>query len=150
MLTFATIYKNGPSNGLVLIYDMKNFRTGHLLRNNLKSMKSFFAFVQEGSPMKIHQIHIFNTVPFFHLVMAIIKPFMKAEIAQKMILHSPSLDMDQFCAEYKIPRSCLPSDYGGLCDSVEVLHEKTTKEFLELRDFFIAEEKLAALEYDWK
>lgn len=65
-----------------------------------------------------------------------------------MILHSPSLDMDKFCAEYNVPRSCLPSDFGGLCDSVEVLHEKTCKEFLELRDFFIAEEKQAALELD--
>lgn len=82
----AAICRQGPSNGLILIYDMKNFRTGHLMRNNLKSMKSFFAFVQEGSPVKIHQIHIFNTVPFFHLVMAIIKPFMKAEIAQKVCI----------------------------------------------------------------
>lgn len=63
---------------------MKNFAAGHLLRNNLRSMKKFFAFIQEGSPIKIHQIHIFNTVPFFHLVMAIIKPFMQAELAEKV------------------------------------------------------------------
>lgn len=163
----ALVYKHGPSNGLVLFYDMKNFSAGHLLRNNLRSMKKFFAFVQEGSPVKIHRIHIFNTVPFFHLVMAIIKPFMQAELVEKvccytsihpqclltcsvlfqMHLHSSSLDLDKFYVEH-VPRSCLPSDFGGVCDSTEVLHEKMCKEFLELREYFIAEEKQAALEYD--
>lgn len=84
LILVASIYKHGPSNGLVLIYDMKNFTAGHLLRNNLRSMRRFFEFIQEGSPLKIHEIHILNTVPFFHLVMAIIKPFLKAEIAQKV------------------------------------------------------------------
>lgn len=85
----ASVSKHGPSNGLVLMYDMKNFTAGHLFRNNLRSMKKFFAFVQEGSPIKIHQIHILNTVPFFHLVMAIIKPFMEAELAEKVWLKMP-------------------------------------------------------------
>lgn len=80
----ALSYTYGPSNGLVLLYDMRNFSSGHMLRNNLRSMKKFFAFIQEAFPIKIHEIHIFNTVPFFHLVMTLIKPFMKAEVAQKV------------------------------------------------------------------
>lgn len=63
---------------------MKNFSSGHLLRNNIKSMKKFFSFMQDASPLKIHDIHIFNTVPFFHLVMALIRPFLKTEIANKV------------------------------------------------------------------
>lgn len=70
------------------------------------------------------------------------------QLPQQMILHSSSLDMDKFSAEYNVPRSCLPSDFGGLCESVEVLHEKTCKEFMELRGYFNSEEKQAALELD--
>lgn len=84
LISDALVCKHGPSNGLILLYDMKHFNAGHLLRNNLRSMKKFFAFVQDGSPIKIHAIHIFNTVPFFHVVMAIIKPFMRADIVQKV------------------------------------------------------------------
>lgn len=47
-------------------------------------MKKFFAYIQEAVPIKIHAVHIFNTVPFFNLVMAIIKPVMQPEIYQKV------------------------------------------------------------------
>lgn len=63
---------------------MKNFVAGHMLRNNLKSMKKFFTYVQECMPLKIHEIHVFNTMKIFHLIMAVIKPFMKPELAQKV------------------------------------------------------------------
>ena len=64
---------------------MKNFATGHLLRNNLRLMKKFFTYVQEGMPIKIHEIHVFNTAKIFNLVMALITPFMSAELAAKVI-----------------------------------------------------------------
>lgn len=47
-------------------------------------MKKFFAYIQEAVPIKIHAVHIFNTVPFFNLVMAVIKPVMQPEIYQKV------------------------------------------------------------------
>lgn len=125
--------------------------------------------MQDASPLKIHDIHIFNTVPFFHLVMALIRPFLKTEIANKvkqkrlspsranvwcksgylfqMHLHSSSVDFEKIYSEF-IPRSSMPSDFGGLCDSVEVLHEKMRKEFLEMREYFAAEEKQATLGFD--
>lgn len=63
-----------------------------------------------------------------------------------MHLHSSSLDVDKFTTEH-VPRSHLPSDLGGVGESIEVLHEKLCKEFLEMREFFGAEEKQAALEF---
>jgi hypothetical protein len=63
---------------------MKNFVAGHMLRNNLRSMKKFFVFVQEGMPIKIHEVHIFNTAKVFSLVMTLIKPFLSAELAAKV------------------------------------------------------------------
>lgn len=64
-----------------------------------------------------------------------------------MHLHSSSFDVDKFTAEH-VPRSHLPSDFGGVGESVEKLHEKMYEEFLEMRDFLEAEERQAALEFD--
>lgn len=64
-----------------------------------------------------------------------------------MYLHPSSFDFEQFYAQH-VPRSCLPSDFGGVCESVEELHKKLCEEFLEMREFFAVEEKQAALELD--
>lgn len=63
---------------------MKNFRFGHLTRNNLKSMKAFFSYIQEGMTIGIGDIHIFNTFPSFNLVMKLISPFLKTEVVKKV------------------------------------------------------------------
>lgn len=82
--TEHALSKFGPSNGLIICYDMTNFRAGHLLRNNLKLMRKFITFSQEAMPIKIHEINIFNTWPSFHLIMALIRPIMKAEIINQV------------------------------------------------------------------
>jgi hypothetical protein len=63
---------------------MKNFVAAHMLRNNFKLMKKFFQYVQEGMPIKIHEVHVFNTAKVFSLVMALIKPFLSEELALKV------------------------------------------------------------------
>jgi hypothetical protein len=62
-------------------------------------------------------------------------------------LHPSNVDMEKFYAEC-IPRTSLPSDFGGTCESVEVLHKRHCEEFKRLRPFFLAEERQAALELD--
>lgn len=84
--TDNAINKYGPSNGLILLFDMKNFRFGHLTRNNLRSLRAFFAYMQEGLPTAIEKIHIFNTFPSFNLVMKLISPLMNADLVKKVKL----------------------------------------------------------------
>lgn len=43
--------------------------------------------------------------------------------------------------ENHIPKSSLPSDFGGDLESVEVLHKRHCDEFSRMRSFFLAEEK---------
>lgn len=64
-----------------------------------------------------------------------------------MHLHSSSLDYEKFHAEH-LPRSCLPAEFGGVCDSIEVLREEFAKEMLEEREFYSVEERQANLELD--
>lgn len=55
--------------------------------------------------------------------------------------------MEKFYKEC-IPRSSLPSDFGGDCESVEVLHKRHCEEMIKLRNYFVNEEKQANGFYD--
>lgn len=57
------------------------------------------------------------------------------------------MDYEKFYAEH-IPKSCLPSDFGGDLESVAELHEKHCNEFMRLRNYFVAEEQQAAFKFD--
>lgn len=54
-------------------------------------------------------------------------------------LHKGNANMEEF---YKncIPKSNLPSDYGGECPSIEELNDTFHKDLLSMRDYFIWEE----------
>lgn len=41
----------------------------------------------------------------------------------------------------KIPKECLPEEYGGDLDGVRVLHDKTVEKLKEMKPFFDAEEQ---------
>lgn len=60
-----------------------------------------------------------------------------------MHLYPSDVDLEKVHADY-LPKSSLPcdSDYGGICDTVEDLHEHHTKELADMREYFSAEEKL--------
>lgn len=57
------------------------------------------------------------------------------------------MNYEKFYEEH-IPKSCLPSDFGGDLESIAELHEKHSKELMRLRNYFIAEEEQAALKFD--
>lgn len=65
-----------------------------------------------------------------------------------MHLHSSSMNMEKFYKDC-IPKSCLPSDFGGDLESVEVLHQKHCQEFKRLQPYFNWEERQAALKLDF-
>lgn len=62
-------------------------------------------------------------------------------------VHPSNMDFEKFYENF-VPKSCLPSDYGGDLDSVEELHKQHTEEFLTLENHFIEEEKQAKLLID--
>ncbi|CAO1404823.1 unnamed protein product [Diamesa serratosioi] len=144
----SCLQTNGPKDGAIFLFDMKGVGLMHLTRINLSSIKKFFQYLQEGVPGKLKAIHILNVVSFFDKILSLIKPFIKADILQNMHLHPSSMNMEKFYKDH-IPKSCLPSDFGGDLESVEVLHEKHCKEFKRLQPIFIWEEQQAALKLDF-
>ncbi|CAO1407095.1 unnamed protein product [Diamesa tonsa] len=136
----SCIYAQGPRSGLIILFDMKNIGLSHITRPKIQYWKIFFRYLQDALPAKLKEIHILNAVSFFDVLLAMVKPFMKADIFNKLHLHHSSMDYEKFHNEV-LPKSCLPSDYGGDLESVEKLHENHCKEFLTLREFFLATDK---------
>lgn len=66
-----------------------------------------------------------------------VKPFVKKELYERIHLHSGD-NYEDFFEKY-IPRSHMPSDYGGDLESCEELHEKNRELLMEMRDYFINE-----------
>lgn len=57
------------------------------------------------------------------------------------------MDYEKFYKDC-IPKSCLPSDFGGDLESVAELHKSHRESLMELREYFLMEEQQAALSYD--
>ncbi|XP_057658251.1 alpha-tocopherol transfer protein-like isoform X1 [Diorhabda carinulata] len=135
----AYLYSN-PPDGLIFIIDIKGVGIMHLTRIKLNALKVFFAYIQEALPIQLRQVHILNANYIFEKFLMISKPFMKKELYEMIITHSPGANMQEFFEKY-IPASSMPSDYGGDLPSIEKLSEDTRKYLQSMKTFLEAEEK---------
>lgn len=140
-------YLYGPRSGTVFISDLEGVSFGHLFRPSMNSIRKSLRFLQEASPMNVKAIHIMNTVPFLNAIMAIVKPFIRTDIMNKVHFHSKNMDFEKFYKEH-IPKSCLPSNYGGDLDDIEKINKQQLKAFAEMRDYFLMEEQQVNGVYD--
>lgn len=143
----AYAFSNGPRDGMIFLDDLEGASIWHLFRPSLSSIRKGMRFLQEGSPMNIEAIHVINCVWFLDKIVAMVKPFIRSEVFNKVHFHPPNMDWEKFHEKY-IPKSCLPSDYGGDLESIEELHNKQREELMEMRDYFIMEEGQVNFQYD--
>jgi hypothetical protein len=78
---------------------------------------------------------------------AIVRPFTGKHLLDKVICHPTKLDRESFFKNH-IPKSHLPSDFGGDLESVEVLHNKQREVFQKLREYFVYEEMQTNFDFD--
>lgn len=57
------------------------------------------------------------------------------------------MDYEKFFDEF-VPKSHMPSDYGGDLESVEVLHAKHREGLMKVRDYFLVEEHQVNGDFD--
>ena len=69
------------------------------------------------------------------------------EILSKITFHSSSMDHEKFYEEC-VPKSHLPSDFGGDLESVEELHKKHRAKLMTLREYFLMEEQQQYSKFD--
>ena len=76
-----------------------------------------------------------------------IRPFVRKELYERIYLHPASMNFEEFFMKF-IPRSHMPSDYGGDLPSVEELHDKNRELLIEMRDYFLFEENQTNFKYE--
>lgn len=68
-----------------------------------------------------------------------IKPFLRKELMQRIHLHPSSANYEDFFVKF-IPKSHMPSNYGGSLGTIEELHDQNRQLLIDMREYFIAEE----------
>lgn len=140
-------YHNGPRSGTTFVFDLKGVTFGHMFRPSIGSMRKGMRFLQEGNPFDITAVHVLNTVPFINMIINIVKPFTMSELLNKIQFHPSNMDYEKFYKEC-IPKSHLPSDFGGDLESIEELHKRNRADLMKLRDYFLLEEQQTNKDFD--
>ncbi|XP_043259525.1 alpha-tocopherol transfer protein-like [Colletes gigas] len=133
--------KTGTCDGYIFIGDSANVSLGHVGRISPMGMKKLVMYVQEAIPVRLKGIHFINTPPVMDLVMNMAKPFMKSELWNMIHLHSSLKTLEEF-----ISLDVLPNEVGGKAGPISKIHSDQIKEIDSKREWFIEEEKLAAVD----
>jgi hypothetical protein len=72
---------------------------------------------------------------------------MKSDILSRIRFYSKNMDYEKFYKE-SIPKSCLPSDYGGDLESIDKLHNRNRETLSKMREYFLMEERLMNFEFE--
>ncbi|KAF7287662.1 hypothetical protein GWI33_006007 [Rhynchophorus ferrugineus] len=145
MLLDVTQEENLP-NGLIVVIDMKGIGLMHLSRMKYGIMKHYFQYLQEGLPLQLKTIHVLNANYFFDKIMNIVRVFLKTHLIDMIKVHPSGMSKENLFSY--VPKQCLPEEYGGDLPSVEVLHERTIKQFVEKQNFWDIEEKMLQIMTD--
>ncbi|XP_052751829.1 alpha-tocopherol transfer protein-like [Galleria mellonella] len=135
----ACLTKRGPQPGIIFLFDMRGVKLGHLTRCGLSHLRKFFQFVQEALPVRMKEIHVLNTEALVDKLILLIKPFMDKKFFDMLKFHQKDENLDDFYAKV-IPRSSLPSDFGGSLPDTQTLNNQNIETLRALEPYFKAEE----------
>jgi CRAL/TRIO domain len=107
------------ADGEIPIFDQSFLTYRHLTKIVFQTLRLFMKYSQEAHPVVVRQIHIVNCSSLLNRVMMIIKPFLKAEVAERIQTHLPgSTTLFKY-----IPKDILPKEYGGNAGPIERTRE---------------------------
>ncbi|GLV33596.1 uncharacterized protein CBL_21380, partial [Carabus blaptoides fortunei] len=139
LMTFDSLLYENPPNGIILLFDMNLMRLSHITKTKIGTVRKILRYIQDGMPVCLREIHVLNVVWFFNRIFAIIKPLMYRELVKKLHLHPVGSDMNDFYQSF-IPKTHLPSDYGGELETVKEMHKETIQTLTNLNAHFAEEE----------
>lgn len=99
--------KRGPSNGLIIVFDLQYMGMRHLMRPSIEGLRAYFRFLQEALPIRLERMVMMNAASYFDMVLTLIKPFMKSEILNKVGLissHNLAKSMEKSEKFYRFSR----------------------------------------------
>ncbi|XP_002740576.1 alpha-tocopherol transfer protein-like, partial [Saccoglossus kowalevskii] len=123
-------------NGVVTIIDMEGIGMHHMTHIGPRMARKIAPIINQDSiPVRVKAIHFINESRLLDVVLAMIKPFMKKKVKER--IHTHAHDLSSLHA--KVPAMILPCEYGGLTSSRDDLiqmvvakalaHEEVIKEF---------------------
>ncbi|KAL1501038.1 hypothetical protein ABEB36_006442 [Hypothenemus hampei] len=127
MLETLQLHEFGPQEGLVVVFDMEGTVLGHLAKmSNIMTLKTLLYYLQDAMPIRLKAIHYINVNPFLDKLLALMRPFMKKDLLNAIHIHGKSIDsLYPF-----VQKECLPRDYGGQDEPINVLHGKNDFQLL--------------------
>lgn len=138
MMVDTAIYDYPPS-GLIVLVDLGLAQFMHMTKIRLGLIKKGFHCI-EGLPVKIKSIHLINANYLIEKLFHLIKPFMNESVLKKFYVHSKTSDWTNFYQDH-VERACLPSDYGGLLQTIETINIQTIEKIKRKIPFFKAEDE---------
>ncbi|XP_034828195.1 alpha-tocopherol transfer protein-like isoform X1 [Maniola hyperantus] len=147
MTVDACLSKRGPQPGHIFLFDMQGVKLGHLTRVSLsfqkdrqRTLRKFFQYVQEAMPVRMREIHVFNSEPIVDKLLMLIRPFMDKKFFDMIKFHHKNEDLEKFY-ETVVPRAALPPDHGGTLPDTQTLHKKCMQTLKSLEPYFRSEEE---------
>lgn len=130
---------NSGWNGEVPIFDMAGFTLKHLTCVVLSVLRVYMKYTQEAHPVRLRQIHVINCASYLDRIMALVRPFMRKEVAKVVSLSAvtaktgslnhfylPQLNFhkpnSQTLYEF-VPKDLLPAEYGGKCGEIRSIKD---------------------------
>jgi len=124
------------ASGEIPIFDMTNITLRHFTKVVFSTVRLFMKYCQETHPVTIKQIHIVNCNSIINRAMIIVKPFLRADVAERIQTHLPDSD-----TLYKyVPKEILPKEYGGYCGSIDNIWEYSIGVLDSRRDYLLNDE----------
>ncbi|CAH1119368.1 unnamed protein product [Phaedon cochleariae] len=126
-------------DGEIPMFDMKNFSARHLTRIVFPILRKYMMYTQEAHPVRLKEIHLLNVPSFLDRVMALIRPFLKAEVAKMLHFHLPnSATLFEF-----IPKEVLPEEYGGTAGNCKDIKKHWMDVVTKRREYLLDESRWA-------
>ncbi|XP_031329898.1 alpha-tocopherol transfer protein-like [Photinus pyralis] len=129
------LFRNGTSDGLVVVCDLEGITFAHMLRINFSTLRNWFTYLQDAVPIRLKAIHFLNAVGLLDSMMAVIKPIVRNELFNSLHVHGSVETVFQY-----IPKENFPRDYGGQQPSLKDLHETHTQNLIHFADYFVKAE----------
>lgn len=107
-----------PSHGIIILFDMKEFRLSQFLAYTPTVTKNFLKCCVDSFPLRVKAVHYINPPKFMSRLITFFKMFLSNKIKDRIFVHDNLEDVYQY-----IPKDIMPTIYGGTDGDIEKLEE---------------------------
>lgn len=131
------LLKGQDFTGFHIIFDLSNFRLGHLARFNVSAMR-IMSYAMKAYPVSFTVINLINYPQFVEKALALFKPFISSKLYSRVILIKDINELKESIGnEVK-----LPIEYGGDSVSQKEYNEIMKNKLLGIKDYLLECDKI--------